>query len=68
MEQVIRWGILGTGKIAQAMAAALREVPGAQLAAVASRSLRAPSVSAHSLASNVAMIPTRRWPTMPVST
>jgi len=39
MEQVIRWGILGTGKIAQAMAAALGEVPGAQLAAVASRSL-----------------------------
>ena len=37
MEQVIRWGILGTGKIAQAMAAALRDVPGAQLVAVASR-------------------------------
>ena len=39
MEQVIRWGILGTGKIAQAMAAALRDVPGAQLVAVASRTL-----------------------------
>ena len=38
MDKVIRWGILGTGKIAQAMATALRDVPGAQLVAVASRS------------------------------
>ena len=37
MDKVIRWGILGTGKIAQAMATALRDVPGAQLVAVASR-------------------------------
>ena len=35
----VRWGILGTGKIARAFATALRDVPDAQLAAVASRSL-----------------------------
>lgn len=39
MEKIIRWGILGTGKIAKAFATALREVPDATLAAVASRSL-----------------------------
>jgi len=33
-----RWGIIGTGKIAKAFAAALRETPGAVLAGVASRS------------------------------
>jgi predicted dehydrogenase len=38
MEQVIRWGILGTGKIAHAFATALREIPDAKLVAVASRS------------------------------
>jgi predicted dehydrogenase len=32
-----RWGILGTGKIAKAFAAALRDTPGAVLAGVASR-------------------------------
>jgi len=35
----VRWGILGTGKIARAFATALREVPGAVLAGVASRSV-----------------------------
>lgn len=35
----VRWGILGTGKIARAFATALRELPDAALAAVASRSL-----------------------------
>ena len=39
MTQVIRWGILGTGKIAKLFAAALQQTPDAQLAAVASRSL-----------------------------
>ncbi len=39
MTDMVRWGILGTGKIARAMATALREVPGATLAAVASRSI-----------------------------
>lgn len=39
MEKTLRWGILGTGKIASAMATGLRDAPGAQLAAVASRSL-----------------------------
>jgi predicted dehydrogenase len=39
MEKIIRWGILGTGKIAKAFATALRELPDAELAAVASRSL-----------------------------
>ncbi|VXC39193.1 Gfo/Idh/MocA family protein [Massilia sp. 9I] len=39
MANVVRWGILGTGKIARAFATALKDVPGAQLAAVASRSL-----------------------------
>jgi predicted dehydrogenase len=34
-----RWGIIGTGKIAKAFAAALRETPGAILAGVASRSI-----------------------------
>ena len=38
MDKVIRWGILGTGKIARAMAHGLRDAPGAQLVAVASRS------------------------------
>lgn len=39
MTTKIRWGILGTGKIARAFATALRELPDAALAAVASRSL-----------------------------
>lgn len=36
-ERPIRWGILGTGKVARAFANALRLAPGARLAAVASR-------------------------------
>lgn len=39
MANVVRWGILGTGKIARAFATALKDVPGAVLAAVASRSI-----------------------------
>jgi len=39
MDKIIRWGILGTGKIARAFATALRDVPDVELAAVASRSL-----------------------------
>lgn len=39
MTQVIRWGILGTGKIAKAFATALQDTPGAKLAAIASRSV-----------------------------
>jgi predicted dehydrogenase len=39
MTQVIRWGILGTGKIAKAFAAALKDTPDAKLAAVASRTM-----------------------------
>jgi predicted dehydrogenase len=39
MVDVVRWGILGTGKIARAFATALRDTPGATLAAVASRSI-----------------------------
>jgi predicted dehydrogenase len=38
MTDAVRWGILGTGKIARAFAAALKATPGAVLAAVASRS------------------------------
>jgi len=38
MTDAVRWGILGTGKIARAFANALREVPDAVLAGVASRS------------------------------
>lgn len=38
MDKIIRWGIFGTGKIARAMAIGLRDAPGAQLVAVASRS------------------------------
>ncbi|WP_020656217.1 Gfo/Idh/MocA family protein [Massilia niastensis] len=38
MAEAVRWGILGTGKIARAFANALKEVPDARLAAVASRS------------------------------
>ena len=37
MTNDIRWGILGTGKIARAFAEALTDTPGATLAAVASR-------------------------------
>jgi len=37
MTQVIRWGILGTGKIATAFAKALLDTPDAKLVAVASR-------------------------------
>ena len=39
MTEPVRWGILGTGKIARAFATALKETPGAVLAAVASRSI-----------------------------
>jgi len=39
MADVVRWGILGTGKIAGAFATALQDVPGAVFAGVASRSL-----------------------------
>jgi predicted dehydrogenase len=38
MGKVIRWGILGTGKIAKAMAVGLKDTPDAELVAVASRS------------------------------
>jgi predicted dehydrogenase len=38
MPEPVRWGILGTGKIARAFATALRDVPDAVLAGVASRS------------------------------
>jgi len=38
MTQPVRWGILGTGKIARAFATALGDVPDAVLAGVASRS------------------------------
>jgi len=37
MAREVRWGILGTGRIAALFAADLRRVPGARLAAVASR-------------------------------
>jgi predicted dehydrogenase len=37
VQQAIRWGILGTGLIAHKFATALRDVPGATLVAVASR-------------------------------
>lgn len=39
MSDTVRWGILGTGKIARAFAAGLKDTPGAVLAAVGSRSL-----------------------------
>lgn len=37
MQSSIRWGILGTGQIAHAFATGLKDVPGAELAAVGSR-------------------------------
>lgn len=37
-DQIVRWGVLGTGGIAQKFTEDLRRVPGAQLAAVGSRS------------------------------
>jgi predicted dehydrogenase len=39
MSETVRWGILGTGKIAKAFANALKDTPGALLAGVASRSI-----------------------------
>jgi predicted dehydrogenase len=39
MSEKVRWGILGTGKISRAFAAALRDTPGAVLAGVASRTI-----------------------------
>ncbi|HEU4373925.1 MAG TPA: Gfo/Idh/MocA family oxidoreductase [Telluria sp.] len=39
MMTTVRWGILGTGKIARAFAEALKDTPGAVLAGVASRSI-----------------------------
>lgn len=39
MMQSVRWGILGTGKVARAFAEALIDTPGAVLAGVASRSI-----------------------------
>lgn len=39
MAEAVRWGILGTGKIARAFATALKDTPGALLAGVASRSI-----------------------------
>ena len=38
MERTVRWGILGTGRIAHDFAVGLRDAPGAVLAAVGSRS------------------------------
>src|SRR5438094_3698715 len=38
MTKLVRWGILGTGRIAHDFATALRATPGAKLVAVASRS------------------------------
>jgi predicted dehydrogenase len=39
MTETVRWGILGTGKIARAFATALRDTPDAQLTGVGSRSI-----------------------------
>jgi len=39
MTDMVRWGILGTGKIAKAFANALKDTPGAVLAGVGSRTL-----------------------------
>ncbi len=54
MANAVRWGILGTGKIARAFATALKDVPGAVLAAVASRSLDKAQAFAHEFGGAVA--------------
>ena len=46
MNDKVRWGILGTGKIAKTFATALKDTPDAQLAAVGSRNLASADVFA----------------------
>jgi predicted dehydrogenase len=48
--ETVRWGILGTGKIARSFATALKDTPGAVLAGVASRSIDSAQAFGHEFA------------------
>ena len=64
-----RWGILATGRIARSFADNLRDVPGAEIAAVGSRSQE--SADAFAAAYGARRAPTRRtrpWSPTPTST
>lgn len=54
MTDTVRWGIIGTGKIAKAFATALKDTPGAVLAGVASRSIDSAQAFANEFGAGVA--------------
>ena len=49
MIEKVRWGILGTGRIAKAFAEGLKDVNNGTLAAIASRNLESAKSFAHGL-------------------
>ena len=61
MTDVVRWGILGTGKIAKAFATALKDTPGAVLAGVGSRTLDGAQAFARRIRRRGLRLRTKRW-------
>jgi predicted dehydrogenase len=68
MTQVIRWGILGTGKIAKAFATACRTRLMPNWSAVASRSVDSATKFGAEFGADRFHGSTRRWRTIPTST